>query len=320
MGTYESIREWKDQHIGGFLDDTISLNDFHDLVMHKVMEIAQSKMKKESPPCDYAWFITGSGGRMEQGFISDQDHGIVYELASEENDAYFKEFGEEISYGLNITGYPYCQGKIMSSNPIWCKSIHDWQIQLHEWMEDESFESIRLLQIFFDARVLHGEIGYIQQLKSFIYQYQLIHPFLMHRFIANVMHVKNVIGPIGQILVERHGIYQGCVNLKYAAFLPYVNAIRLLSIKEGIYETSTLMRMKRLIRLNDYEKTLRNCEKNFSDLLKYRLSLFQVATYYDTHYLNIEKLEKRERKGIKRILKDGKRLHDEVIAFALTSK
>ena len=315
METYESIREWKDQHITNFLDDTLSLNDFHDQVMHKVMEIAKSKLKKDGPPCDFTWFITGSGGRFEQGFISDQDHGIVYEISSEENDAYFKKLGNEISYGLHITGYPYCLGNIMSSNPIWCKSLHDWQKQLQQWMEDESFETIRQLQIFYDARVLQGEFGYVNQLKSLIYEYQLAHPYLLNRFSANVSHVKNVIGPMGQILVERHGVYQGCVNLKYAAFLPYVNAIRLLSIKEGIFETSTLARMDRLIQLNDYEKILQNCERNFLDLLKYRLSLFRVASYSDTHYLNIEKLSKIERKEIKRILKDGKRLHDEVITL-----
>ena len=321
METYESIREWKDQHITDFLDDTLSLNDFHDQVMHKVMEIAKSKLQKDDYPCDFTWFITGSGGRFEQGFISDQDHGIVYEISTEENDAYFKELGNEISYGLNVTGYPYCLGNIMSSNPIWCKSLNDWQKQLQQWMEDESFETIRQLQIFYDARVLQGEFGYVNQLKSLIYEYQLAHPFLLNRFSANVSHVKNVIGPIGQILVERHGVYQGCVNLKYAAFLPYVNAIRLLSIKEGIFETSTLARMERLIHLSSYEKVLQNCNRNFLDLLKYRLSLFRVASYSDTHYLNIEKLSKTERKEIKRILKDGKRLHDEVITLtSLSSK
>lgn len=319
METYESIREWKDQHITAFLDDTVSLNHFHDQAMHKVMAVAKSKMKKDNPPCYFTWFITGSGGRFEQGFISDQDHGIVYEISNEENDAYFKSLGEEVSYGLHITGYPYCKGKIMSSNPIWCKSLHDWQTQLQEWMENESWESIRHLHIFYDARALHGNIDYIHQLKSFIYDYQLVHPSLLDRCIANVMHVKNVIGPIGQILVERYGIYQGCVDLKYAAFLPYVNAIRLLSIKEGIYETSTLVRMNQLIQLNGYEKILLNCDKNFSDLLKYRLSLVQGETYPDTHYLNIEKLSKKDRKEIKRILKDGKRLHDEVIALTLSA-
>ena len=149
----------------------------------------------------------------------------------------------------------------------------------------------------------------------FIYQFQLGHSSLLSRFSANIEHVKNVIGPVGQILVEQHGKYQGCVNLKYAAFLPYVNAVRLLSIKEGIYETSTLSRIVQLKRLSKYDKMLQNCDRNFLDLLKYRISLIQIENYTDTHYLRIHNLSKEERKEIKRILKDGKRLHEEVIAL-----
>lgn len=317
METYEAIREWKDQEITKLTDDVITLNDFHDQVMRKVMSIALQKMAQPTPPSSFTWFITGSGGRREQGIISDQDHGIVYEISDAQNDAYFQQLGEELSYGLFVTGYPYCQGKIMTSNPIWCKSFDAWKVQIQNWMEDESWESIRYLQIFYDARTLFGENEFIVQLKKAIYLYQVKNPILLQRFAENIKHLKSVIGPVGQILVERHGIYQGCVNLKYAAFLPYVNAIRLLSIKEGIYETSTLDRMNRLILLFGYGETLFNCEKNFAALLQYRLSLFKASSYSDTHYLNIETLSKEERKDIKRILKDGKRLHEVVLTMIL---
>lgn len=317
METYEAIREWKDQEITKLTDDVITLNDFHDQVMRKVMSIALQKMAQPTPPSSFTWFITGSGGRREQGIISDQDHGIVYEISDAQNDVYFQQLGEELSYGLFVTGYPYCQGKIMTSNPIWCKSFDAWKVQIQNWMEDESWESIRYLQIFYDARTLFGENEFIVQLKKAIYLYQVKNPILLQRFAENIKHLKSVIGPVGQILVERHGIYQGCVNLKYAAFLPYVNAIRLLSIKEGIYETSTLDRMNRLILLFGYGETLFNCEKNFAALLQYRLSLFKASSYSDTHYLNIETLSKEERKDIKRILKDGKRLHEVVLTMIL---
>lgn len=318
LETYELIKEWKDQNIFNFLDDTASLNGFHDQVMRKVLTVALKKMSE--PPCHFAWFITGSGGRTEQGVISDQDHGIVYEISNATNDAYFQALGEEISYGLFVAGYPYCQGKIMTSNPVWCKSLDSWKVQVQDWMENEGWEAIRYLQIFYDARVLFGESDYIIQLKKLVYAYQLQNPILLHRFTENVKHFKNVIGPIGQILVERHGIYQGSVNLKYAAFLPYVNAIRLLSIKEGVFETSTLDRMNRLIILYGYAPLLHNCEKNFKLLLKYRLSFSKSETYSDTHYLNLERLTKEQRKELKQVLKDGKRLHEEVISLTLLSK
>lgn len=313
METYESIRNWKELNITNFLDDIVSLNDFHDQVMIKVLEVAIKKIG--SPPCDFSWFITGSGGRLEQGLISDQDHGIAYEIANDENDVYFQVFGTEISNGLYEVGYPYCEGKVMSSNPEWCKSYEGWNKQLHDWMVEESWESMRFLQIFYDARVLHGKIGIINQLKTSIYDYQLQHQILLSRFTANVEHIKNVIGPVGQLLLERHGLYQGCVNLKYSGFLPYVNAVRLLSIREGIVETSTLVRMSYLIQMKEYTCLLKNSERNFSDLLKYRLSLSQVKSYSDTHYLQFDKLSKIEQKDIKRIIKGGINLHREVIAL-----
>lgn len=315
METYESIREWKELNITNFLDDIVSLNDFHDRVMLKVLEVASKKMEIGSAPCDFSWFITGSGGRLEQGLISDQDHGVIYEKSNAVNDLYFQVFGAEISKGLYEVGYPYCEGKVMSSNPMWCKSFDNWHVQLQEWVKDESWETIRYLQIFYDARVLQGKGEFMHQLKSFIYEYQLQYPILLSRFSANVEHVKNVIGPVGQLLVERHGLYHGCVNLKYSGFLPYVNAIRLLSIKEGVMETSTLARMNKLIKMHKYRDLLKYSDRNFVDLLTYRLSLSQVDSYSDTHYLHIEELNKTEQKDIKRIIKGGIKLHREVIAM-----
>ena len=313
METYESIKEWKDAHIFSFQANNVSLNNFHDRVMLKVLDIAKEKTKQKQPPCNFVWFITGSGGRFEQGLISDQDHGIVYEESTPENDLYFKELGEEISNGLDIVGYPYCNGNIMSSNPVWCKSFKEWEIQLNQWMEEKSWESIRYLQIFYDARALYGNEDYINQLKTTIYLHQKVHPNLLRRFMENVKLLKNALGPMGQILVEQHGVYQGHINLKYAAFLPYVNSIRLLSVKEGLIETSTLERIDVLQEKKEYEALLKNSNENFKLLMNYRLSLFQVKEYDDTHYLNVKNLTKEQRKEIKRILKYGKKLHDVVI-------
>lgn len=313
LGTYESIKEWKNANISFFITNNVSLNTFHDEVMLKVLEIAKERMEEKKVPCNFTWFITGSGGRFEQGLISDQDHGIIYEQSTPENDLFFKLLGEELSKGLDAVGYPYCTGDIMSSNPIWCKSYKDWKKQISKWMEDESWESIRYLQIFYDARVLYGQPSYIKQLKASIYQYQKEHPLLLRRFMENVKHLKNAIGPMGQILVEQHGSYKGYINLKYAAFLPYVNSIRLLSIKEGLYETSTLERIKELQEKVEYEDLLKCIHRHFSELMNYRLNLLHVSEYDDTHYLNIKTLAKEQRKEIKKILRNGKKLHDAVI-------
>lgn len=315
--SYASLREWKDENISFHYTDPFRLNEFHDQTMKKVFELALERIEPQQPPCEFSWFSTGSGGRFEQGPISDQDHGLIYEISNEVNDDYFIRLGKELSYGLNEVGYPYCQGNVMSSNPLWCKSLESWKQQLLAWMDEASWETVRNLQIFYDARNLQGNELFVRELKNIIYLYQKEHPSLLKRFMENVMHIKNAVGPLGQFIVEEHGINEGAINLKYTAFLPYVNAVRLLAIKEGIYDTSTLERIEQLVRLNGYGAAMRESKKHFLDLLIYRSSLYQSKTYDDTHFLKVKKLSRVEKKEIKQILKDGKRLHHYVSELIL---
>lgn len=313
LETYEAIKEWKEQTIHQHLSDTISLNSFHDAVMLHVFEIAIARLDEEEPPCRFCWFIAGSGGRYEQGVISDQDHGIIYQISSNENSEYFLKLGKEISYGLSIVGYPYCKGNIMSSNSLWCKSLDEWKNQLFSWMNEASWESIRNLQIFFDSRCLYGEEHFVEELKYFIFDYREKNPFLLKRLMENVMHIKKAISPLGQILVSKTGEHSGAIDLKYSAFIPYVNAIRILSIKERVAETSTEERLKKLLLMPPYKIILSTAFLNFQRLLQYRLSLVRAKEYEDTHFLHVSELNREQKKEIKRILKDGENLHSFVI-------
>ncbi|WP_066054993.1 DUF294 nucleotidyltransferase-like domain-containing protein [Robertmurraya korlensis] len=311
MSSYESIKLWKETHLAEHMSNSESLNKFHDEVMMKVFETASARMKSE-PPCSFVWFITGSGGRLEQGLISDQDHGIVFQQANQEASHYFSKLGNELSFGLQIVGYPLCEGKVMSSNPLWCQDAASWNKQVVSWMEESSWVSIRNLQIFYDARNLVGDIDLLYQLKEVIHEYCDSHPKFLGRLFENVKHVKKTIGPLGQIIVEEKGIHAGAIDLKYSAFIPYVNAVRLLAWKEGVFETSTIGRLRELNKLAKYEE-LSQYQENFSQLLQFRLDhLSLTSSYDDSHYLYVKKLSKDNQKLIKKILKDGKKLQQYV--------
>lgn len=311
MSSYESIKLWRETHIAEYISNSESLNKFHDEIMVKVFETASARMTSEAP-CAFVWFITGSGGRFEQGLISDQDHGIIFQEDSSEAGYYFSELGKELSIGLQIVGYPFCEGKVMSSNPLWCQAASSWNSQVVSWMEEGSWVSIRNLQIFYDARKLVGDNELLYHLKNLIHEYNHSHPQFLSRVLENVKHVKKTIGPLGQIIVEEKGIHAGAIDLKYSAFIPYVNAVRLLAWKEAIIETSTISRLKELNKLERYEE-LTHYQENFSQLLQFRLDhLSSTASYDDSHYLYVKKLTKDNQKLIKKILKDGKKLQQYV--------
>lgn len=310
--SYGSIREWRKKEIQNHMSDAHSLNVFHDRVMRTVFERSLQIVKEEKgdPPSPYAWFVMGSAGRFEQGVVSDQDHGMVYEKSGAAEEEYFLALGKELSDGLHAAGYPYCEGKVMSSNPLWCKSAEGYEGQLDKWMEDVSFESMRYLQIFIDARTMAGDDKLLVRLKRRVDSYQKKTPKLLQRFLDTIMHIKPSVGPIGQIFTESSGHYQGCLNIKQAAFLPYVNAVRILAIKEGIMESSTLERINSLSLQDEYKNELEIYKDSFLRLLQFRMSnLKRIKEYDDVHYLPVQDLTRAEKKELKTILKNGKKLH-----------
>lgn len=310
---YEKIKQWKDQQIRQHLDNNHKLNLFHDSIMKQVFTVAIQQLNQGEPPCEFSWFITGSGGRFEQGIASDQDHGIVYKVANDTNDRFFLALGKEISHGLNAVGYPFCTGNIMSSNPLWCQSMDNWKQQLSVWMTENSWETIRYLQIFFDARNIAGSNLMIHQLKDLIFQYQKKNPDFIVRLAENIMHIKKGIGPFGHILAEEKGEHHGAINLKYTAFLPYVNSIRLLAMKEGLYETSTCDRIDRLMEIIPYNRLLQGIKEHFESLLQFRLLSVDKDFYEDSHYVSLQSLSDTQKRQLKNILKAGQKLHKRTI-------
>ncbi|URM31985.1 DUF294 nucleotidyltransferase-like domain-containing protein [Cytobacillus firmus] len=314
FNSYQSLKKWKDEQILRYRSDPSALNDFHDSIMKEVFRIALERIKIErASSWKFAWFTMGSSGRREQGFLSDQDHGLVFEPGADEAEVYFLELGEEISKGLQAVGYPYCEGNVMSSNPLWCKSFSEWNEQIHAWIQEESLQTIRNLHIFYDSRVLAGEEKYIAELKSFITVNIQKSPHLLTRMMETTMHMKKSVGPFGQLLTEEKGSHQGELDLKYSAFIPYVNAVRILAVKEGIQATSTIARINKVMKINEYEG-MGKYRNNFAALLKWRLQSYrQTDTYDDTHYIQLKTLSISERNELRDILKDAKKLHQFVV-------
>ncbi|MFP9126371.1 DUF294 nucleotidyltransferase-like domain-containing protein [Niallia sp. BSM11] len=292
-----------------------TLNNQHDLILTETFGAVYEEFIKEhgKPPCDFAWFVTGSAGRKEQGVISDQDHGMIFQKDAPFVQEYFLALGKMVSDALNTVGYPYCEGNVMSSNPIWCKSFAEWQEQLNKWMEMENWESIRYLQIFYDSRELIGNKEFVNELRSVIHAYREQHPALLVRFLNNVMRIKKGVGIFGQFFVERTGVHRGSLHMKNTLYLPYVNSIRLLAIKEGVIATSTLGRMADLKKIGVYEPLMVEYERYFRRILTYRTASFQDdKDYSDVHFLNINRLTKEERTEVKHLLRKGIKLYQQV--------
>lgn len=304
--SYLEIRRFRDDQIIWVSRNHLQLNQLHDEIMNSVIHVSVKKIEESLGPlpCPFTFFMMGSAGRFEQSVWSDQDHGIIYQLQDSVIHHYFLELGKEISKGLQLAGYDYCDGGVMASNPIWCKSQSEWRQQLINWAMESTWESIRQLLIFIDGRSLFGMASLLESLKLVVYQ--TIHKEnLLIKVLNNTLHLKKGLGILGQILVETHGPHSGSLNLKEKALFPYVNAIRLLAIKGNIFETSTLSRLEKLpeFELPSIMKEL--YKQQFMKLLNFRLLLSKPDNYENSHYLPVASLSSEQKGEVKEILKNG---------------
>lgn len=307
---YLEIRQWRDEHIHEVCEDPIALNGFHDRLMKTTVHKAIEKIESEfgPAPAHFAVFIMGSGGRSEQSIWSDQDHGIIFS-GNGDFQSYFLKLGIEISNGLHVVGYEFCDGKVMSSNPKWCHSIEAWERQISDWLNEASWESLRYFSTFFDSRVLIGDDSFLGRLKELAFQHLKKEPYLYIRLLENISHMKKGLGILGQFLPDSFGKETGSINMKEVIFFPYVNSLRLLSLKEEILSPSTLTRFQQLP--NSYDH-IKQYQYSFEKLLTLRLYFKKHSTSYeDVHLLQVDSLTKSEKQELKQIMKKGYKLFAE---------
>ncbi|WP_256756812.1 DUF294 nucleotidyltransferase-like domain-containing protein [Cohnella sp. WQ 127256] len=294
-----------------------SLNELHDALITQTLKFAENELARlglGAPPVLYAYMLYGSGGRYEQTMYSDQDSGLVYADPSNELDKgrcqnYFPLLAETVVQYLIALEYPPCEGNVISSNPEWCLSFQGWVNKIENWFAEPSWENVRYLLIVADGRAVFGNMELAGKLQDHFYNDLLNHPIIARRMMENTLKHKMLVGVFGQLLTERYGENAGSLDIKYGAYIPMVNAFRLLATQAGIRETSTLQRIQAL-RLKNLltEEEADEAYEAFSFFLKMRL----LTTIMNDGKLSPEQLTKELIDLLKKALKAGKKIQRKV--------
>ena len=124
--------------------------------------LAEYSMKADGlgePPCRYAFVVLGSAGRGESMLAMDQDNALVHEDTAEQAPQWFEALGVRVADILHEIGVPYCPGGVMARNPQWRGSLSSWRARVADWIQRSSPGNLLAVDIFFDMRGVHGEIG-----------------------------------------------------------------------------------------------------------------------------------------------------------------
>jgi CBS domain-containing protein len=312
----DRVHEWYGIRAKGerAVERSEAVNSIHDALIDRSVAIAESAWSAEAGPlpCPYAFVLFGSGGRREQTLWSDQDNGLVYAGGADEEalyGEYFRELAERIGQALESVGYPPCSGNVLSTNPKWRKPLSSWTAMMDGWMDDPQWEHVRYLLIVADARCIRGDRWLTERLLDHMDSRLRRESQLLAAMLRNTLHHKVAVGVFGQLITERYGDDAGAFDVKYGAYIPMVNALRLLAYAHGVRESSSLARIEGLRRkglLDD--KLAHEWALAFEAVLKLRSETsYQLEDgYYTTR--GMLTLDRERRAELRRILRAGRRM------------
>ena len=202
-------------------------------------------MMKPSPPCPYAVLMLGSAGRGESLLAADQDHAIVYDDADLKDKAgaaiWFQTLGGHIADILDQAGIPYCQGKVMSNNPKWCRSLLGWRKAVDGWVTHTTPEDMLSVDIFFDFQPVHGDMHLGAKLQKAILVAQTRQVAFLKSLAGNVNGGSAGVSVFGKFKTE-----SGRFNVKRHLLLSLIETLRVLSVSRGIDKKSSAARAEAL--------------------------------------------------------------------------
>lgn len=300
------------------------LNHWHDAIFAETIRMCEHQLELEgrgTPPCRYAFVLFGSGGRGEQAIWSDQDHGVIMEdSADSRTEEYFTRLTQLIVDQLIILGFPRCKGEVLSSNPLWCKTLEGWEKQLTVWMDDLRWEHVRYLLIASDMRPIYGDEALVLAWRQMYARILEQTPGIGESMLRNTLFYKASVNHFGQIIRERFGEFAGGINLKYGAYIPLVNGIRYLALTsqtnqqnsglhvplQVIEQTSTWQRIEWLQQSSSKHKELIDrCESAFKSVLLRRASIpfvMEDGQYVSHGYIEECNLTREVARGLKQEL------------------
>lgn len=229
------------------LNITRIITSVSDAITNRIITLAIEILGK--PPCEFAFMVMGSEGRMEQTLSTDQDNAIIFNgLKPEELSTaydYFGKLGQRVCGDLNRVGYKLCKGGIMASNPEWTQPLFKWKDYFTKWINESDPQSILDASIFFDFRCVFGKLSLVDDLREHVNQTIENKSVFFYHLAQSIVKYKPPVGIFGNIIGKDNSNDQINLDIK-KILLPITGFIRLYALKYKLQETNSLSRIKQL--------------------------------------------------------------------------
>jgi CBS domain-containing protein len=218
------------------------ISHLNDVLVERLVQLVAARRRVDlSGAC---WLAFGSEGRGEQTVATDQDNGLVFASSDPEADRpAWLAFAREVNEGLDLCGYPLCQGNIMASNPACCLTPAEWQRRFADWIERGAPQDLLDASIFFDLRPVAGQESLAEPLRAAIREQASRMPRFLKQMADNALTRRaplNWRGGLDTKTVDG----RETLDLKLQGTAIYVEAARLFALAHGLDELGTRQRLE----------------------------------------------------------------------------
>jgi len=276
--------------------------------------LAEQRMQEAgagAPPCAYAFAVLGSAGRGESLLALDQDNALVFAQGEPEGaeDRWFETFATHVADILHETSVPYCKGGVMAKNAAWRGSVTTWHGRVQEWIGRSNPEDLLSVDIFFDLRGVHGDLGLANALWEDAFDAAKGDAGFA-KLLAEISGKSEPgLGWFGSFKTD-----QGRIDLKKAGLFGIVGAARALAIRHSVREHSTPSRLAGLRALGIGAESdldaLCDAQEVFLDLILAQQIADIAAGRPADNRVAVKSLSKRDRERLRAALQAVEPLED----------
>ena len=220
--------------------------ELNDRVTRRVIELTLARHALNDVP--FCWIALGSEGRLEQTFSTDQDNGIIFDVAPGESSAALRErllpFAAEVNQALDECGFPLCKGNIMAGNPKWCLSLAEWQAEFSDWIHNSTPEALLHAAIFFDFRSVWGVAALADRLREWLLATASANRRFLHQMAENALQSHPPLGLLHDFATSGSGRDADTLDLKEQGARLFVDVARIYALQCGIAATGTAARLR----------------------------------------------------------------------------
>ncbi len=244
-----------------------------DDVVRKAVEFITAEIGP--PPMPFDIMMMGSLGRSEVTLTADQDHALIYADVSVEEDpvvqSYFLNLGSRLADLLNASGYPYCPGQIMSSEPSCCRSLSSWRSVFDNWIYTLEPDDLLSAKIFFDFRSVMDEGILVPALHKHLTKTLHQHPRFFPMLAQSILRYEPPLTPFQSFsLKDTDDGHQG-FDIK-GVMAQIIDISRIKSLQYGITESGTMARLQALAESGHLsQQTQEETTQSYRSLLGFRL-------------------------------------------------